>query len=181
MTLSLFREAAAKAATQAVERAAVPRGAKTYVRVDRGPDSWIFEQAFLDAFVAAGATASFSDSAAADLFVQVNGPSLDLRFSDAWQDGLFGTSFTERAVRASLRCAIWPRSGGAPLVSQEFEASIIDTIRVDDAGLVQNPAVASTVRKAPAGSFLDDLAEPFLIVGATGVAVYLLFNIRTSP
>ena len=72
-TLSLFREAAARAATQAVAQAAIARGSKTVVRVDPGPDSWIFEQAFLDALGAAGASATFSDTASAEVVVGVNG------------------------------------------------------------------------------------------------------------
>jgi hypothetical protein len=180
-TLDVQRLAAQDLAAEALRRAGIAAGERVWLRVDAADDRWITEQAFLRAASAAGAAIGVGDSAGQGTRVEVHAPVVRVRYGDAWQDGLFGRALTERTVAVEFSCTILPAGGGEVRLADQFTKSITDTVRVDDIASLETASVRSTQGEPPRESFLDRIAEPFLIVGATGVAVYLLFNIRTSP
>jgi hypothetical protein len=180
-TLDLQRTAAEGLASEALHRAGIAAGERLQLRVDAAQDRWITEQAFLRAAQAMGAAVTMGDSVSGAVRVDVHAPVLRARYGDAWQDGMFGRAMTERTISVEFSCVVLPAGGGEVRLTDHFARTITDTVRVDDIASLETASVQSTQGAPPRETFLDRIAEPFLIVGATGVAVYLLFNIRTSP
>jgi hypothetical protein len=63
--------------------------------------------------------------------------------------------------------------------TRDYRESSTDTIGLSDIGQVENPAYPFTRASVPAEGFFDTLAEPLIVLGAIGVAVYLLFSVRS--
>jgi hypothetical protein len=70
------------------------------------------------------------------------------------------------------------RSGGA-LFTRTYEEQVADTIMTSDVPSVENSALPVTVGRVPESGFFSNLAEPFIVIGALAVGVYLLFAVRS--
>jgi hypothetical protein len=178
-TLDVQRGMVGKLAAEVLGRSSLAAGEKIFIRVEPAADSWITQEAFVQSARAAGHEVLLADSAAA-VRIEIRAPSVNVRYSDAFQDGLFGTRWSVRTAGAGFSCLVARGSERRVVVSDAFTASASDTVRVDDLPALESSSVASTRGAAPSEGFIDRIVEPFIIVGATGVAVYLLFNIRSS-
>jgi hypothetical protein len=65
---------------------------------------------------------------------------------------------------------LWAKSKGA---------SLVDTVYVDDIPNLQVSSERIAKGVMPQRSAMEKFIEPFIIVGAAGVAVYLFFTIRS--
>ena len=54
-----------------------------------------------------------------------------------------------------------------------------DTIAAGDAAALETEGIPSTRARIPEGGWLDDFLEPLILAGAVGVAVVLLFTVRS--
>lgn len=178
MTLDLQRALVMELASRVLERSSIGHGERILVRVDAVPERWITEQAFLQAARAGGYEVSLSDTTT-PVAVELRAPAVGVRYSDSFQDGFLGTRKTVRTVWAGFSCVVSAAPRGDVRLSYAFASSISDTVRVDDIPSLESSSVRSTQGSPPSDGFLDRIVEPFIIVGATGVAVYLLFNIRS--
>ena len=69
---------------------------------------------------------------------------------------------------------------GEILSSKSISEEISDTVSVDDISTVEDPNINITHAELPTEPFIDKFVEPFVIIGATGVAVYLFFHVRSQ-
>src|ERR1043166_2546268 len=58
-------------------------------------------------------------------------------------------------------------------------AQSADTVAVDEVQGLELAAAKTTHGELPSESFLDRVLEPVVIIGATGVSIYLFFHVRS--
>jgi hypothetical protein len=176
--LDLQRELSTKLFAEVLGRSSLAAGERLYLRIEQVPEGWIAEQAFLQAARGAGFAVTLADSTA-PVTVDLRAPSTSVRYSDAFDDDVLGERRAVRTVSASFSCIVSASPRHDVRYSGAMSESLSDTVRVDEISSLESAGVKSTQGVPPSDSFIDRIVEPFVIVGATGVAVYLLFNIRS--
>jgi len=93
--------------------------------------------------------------------------------------GLFSARLVDRTVTLALWGKIVDRTTGRLLVGQTWREQYTDTVLVDDLEQLETPGVPATRGVLPPEGLFSSFLEPLIILGAVGVAVYLLFTSRS--
>ena len=159
----------------------VSTGDSILVRVQPHPESWIVEQALAKALRASRFVVfSLPDSTSSTRYVlSVPSVQLNVRYDNMFKDGLFGSKHVEREVSVEFSSDLRNRVSNEILSSGTHSRTYSDTVAVDDVSRIENESISVTHGELPSEAFLDRFIEPFMIIGATGVAIYLLFHIRS--
>ncbi len=96
---------------------------------------------------------------------------------DIRRDGFLGPRIADRVVVLGGRAKAW-RAGSPPLYL-DATRSLRDTVRLSGVESLENPPLSFTQIVIPREGFFDSLLEPVIVLGAVGVAVYLLFAVRS--
>jgi hypothetical protein len=104
---------------------------------------------------------------------------LNVRYNNMFKDGIFGAKHVEREVSVQYSSDLRNQLTDEILSSGTHSRMYTDTVAVDDIGSIENESINVTRGELPSEAFLDRFIEPFVIIGATGVAIYLLFHIRS--
>ncbi len=174
----LIKETGEDAFTQA----RLENGSPVVVRGDSTADAWIAYSAFVQTFKAHQCPvfrAADTLSSPKYLF-EYHLIGLGVRYENLFRSGLFGPKFLTRAVTTNLAYQLTDTKRGEVLTSRQETKKSVDTVAVDDIPGLENPTLRSTLGVVPSDSFIDRAVEPFIILGAAGVAIYLLFHIRSS-
>jgi len=91
---------------------------------------------------------------------------------DVRHDGFLGPSIVDRIVQLSGTAK---GEGGY----FEFSRALRDTVRLSSIERLASPALPFTRMTPPSRGFFDNLIEPLVVLGSVGVAVYLLFAVRS--
>jgi hypothetical protein len=136
---------------------------------------WPLEQDFVGAIAPAGKP----DTGSAALPVKVELGILEPRvlFEEPRRDGIFGPKIIDRVVRLSVRAKI--EVPARPALFQEFTREARDTVLLSELERLETPGLLMTKGTAPSQGFFGDLLEPLILLGSLGVAVYLLFAVRS--
>jgi hypothetical protein len=102
-----------------------------------------------------------------------------VRYSDARSDGLFGETIVDREVVVTVSTTMINRISGELLVNRDISGTRRDTVAVSRIKSLENPNITVTQGELPAEGFFSNLAGPLIVLGALGVAVYLLFHVRS--
>lgn len=97
-----------------------------------------------------------------------------------FRERLFGSSKTERQVDVQIGFSLTDNTSKEILINSLFHSTIKDTIFVNMISNVEDKSISLTIAPMPLGNYLDRFVEPFLILGATGAAVYLFYYVRTK-
>ncbi|HUN66776.1 MAG TPA: hypothetical protein VMW43_11830 [Bacteroidota bacterium] len=84
-----------------------------------------------------------------------------------------------RAISADIRSQILGIPSHELLAERRFSRTLTDTVDGAHLGSLENPRIRCTQSAYRRDSMLDRMLEPFFIIGATGLAVYLLFHVRS--
>ncbi len=124
-----------------------------------------------------GVSGGFSgmDSAASGLEFVVTEARVYLE--DIRRDGFLGPRVADRVVVLGGRAKAW-RAGSAPLYL-DATRSLRDTVRLSGVERLESPPLIFTKIAIPREGFFDSVLEPVIVLGAVGVAVYLLFAVRS--
>ena len=168
-------------ATDLLARSGIAQGERIVLRVDAAPESWITRQSFAAALQQAGHVVAVADSAQRPegTTIDIRAPSLSVRYTEPTEEGLFGTRRVRRTVSAEVSCLVTSLPAGTVRLSETVTRALSDSVRVDAVPGIESPGIGSTHGELPQDRFIDRIVEPFVIVGATGIAVFLLFNIRS--
>jgi hypothetical protein len=104
---------------------------------------------------------------------------LNVRYNNMFKEGIFGSKHVEREVAVQFSSDLRNQVTNEILTGGTHSRLYIDTVAVEDVGSIENESVSVTHGELPSEAFLDRFIEPFVIIGATGVAIYLLFHIRS--
>ena len=99
-----------------------------------------------------------------------------VEYGEMFRDGFFGTHYIQRY--ATIFGNFLQSSSDKRL--QEFEITIVDTVKVEEISLLENPTFPFTQASVPPEPFLSGVAEPIIAIGTAALAVVLFFTIRSE-
>ncbi len=103
---------------------------------------------------------------------------LSIRYEGPRGDAVFGDRVVDRVARLSLDVTVIDK--GETLISNErFNETMRDTIRMDDIERVETVLAPASVGTMESDGFFSTLLEPIVLIGCIGVAVFLLFHVRS--
>lgn len=102
-----------------------------------------------------------------------------VEYEDIRRHGFFGSKIVDRKVAVLISAKIVDQQNGSILLVRDFEEACRDTIPLSDIQRVENAGLPLTRGTVPKEGFFSNLAEPLVMLGAIGVAVYLLFSVRS--
>ncbi len=144
-------------------------------------DSWITEHAIESRLRAAGNSVVVQPASRpqAPYQLTVDAAELHVRYDDAFRRGIFGTRMVRRTVSVGLSARCVRASTGEVMFGGPVDRMRADTVSIDDISTLELAGAAATHGEVPEGGLLDRFIEPFVIIGTTGVAVYLFFHLRS--
>jgi len=93
--------------------------------------------------------------------------------------GLFSARLVDRTVTLALWGKIVDRTSGRLLVGETWREQCTDTVCVEDLERLETPGIPATRGVLPAEGLFTSFLEPLILLGAVGVAVFLLFTSRS--
>ncbi|OLD71636.1 MAG: hypothetical protein AUI33_07685 [Ignavibacteria bacterium 13_1_40CM_2_61_4] len=159
----------------------IPSGDTVLFRIRSSPDSWIVQNATLAELRAAGYTVLLpSDSGGhTGSAMHIHSAELRVRYDDMYHDGFLGARKVRRTVSVAVACDVIDQASHEVLYSGAPAVESADTVRVDEIPNLELASARSTHAELPPETFPDRVLEPLVIIGATGVAVYLFFHVRS--
>lgn len=142
------------------------------VRVAPRETAWALEQDFVAGLKAGSSKGEGRSFEACELGL------LDARveYDNIRRNGFLGRKMVDRIVRVAVRVKL---EGGGGTRYREFQKEARDTVAVADIEHLETPGMPMTHGSLPPQGFFDDLIEPVIFLGSIGVAVYLLFAVRS--
>ncbi|MBI3189318.1 MAG: hypothetical protein HYZ33_01590 [Ignavibacteriales bacterium] len=113
------------------------------------------------------------------LELQINSPELRISYGDSFRESFLGETKANRTVTVSLPFLAKDVQSNSVLQSGTLLYNYSDTVSTDMISLLEQQGIPSTHAPMPERNFFDRLLEPLIIIGATGVAVYLFFHVRS--
>ena len=155
------------------------RGDTIGLGIPSGNERWIIDGALSSSLKADSFTVfSPADSLLPYLF-NVLSATMRIRYTNLFREGMFGTRKVRREVFAEMTSQITRLRSKEVLYSGTVRDELADTVAVDDIPFLESGGVAVTQAALPPEHGFDRFIEPFVIIGATAVAVYLLFHVRS--
>jgi hypothetical protein len=140
-------------------------------------EAWFLEEALFRAARASGYVPDFSQGAryAAEFGIT----DLRVELVNPRRPGLFSARVVDRRVMLALWGKIVDRTSGRLLVGETWREQCTDTVCVEDLERLETPGVPATRGVLPSEGLFSSLLEPLILLGAVGVAVFLLFSSRS--
>jgi hypothetical protein len=93
------------------------------------------------------------------------------------RESLWGTEVMDRIVR--LRGELRIDEGGMLRARAPFSEELRDCVPVSSQQRIESTMIPATRSTVPAGGLFADVLEPVVLIAALGVAVLLLFTVRS--
>ena len=157
----------------------LPRADSQRVSVKIAPAdvAWFLQDAFERPFRAMNCVIAGNDSAR--FGVEFGATGMNVQYSNVRREGMFGQRILDREVVLQARLRLVDRFSGTVIVTGERKARFSDTIPLSRVESLEQQAIPSTRGTIPPEDFFSGLVEPLVIVGAIGVAIFLLFTVRS--
>ena len=166
---------------QIIDHSNIAQDESIVVNFQQGEDMWIAQNSFIATLKSSGYKVySGKDSIVQGKIVfDVTGIDLKTRYDDTFRESFLGTKKIKRTVIAALACQMTDMRAQEVIFSKSFSETFSDTVMVDQINTLELPSAKSTHAELPSEDFFDRILEPFVIIGATGVAIYLFFHVRS--
>ena len=170
-----------RSARRIIDEANLSRGTQLILKVQPAEDRWIVEQAVSSALLAAGCVVRTDTAQAAEIpfAVGVKPAGISIMYGEAFRSGLFTARRSERTVSCVLAFEVTEPITGNIRLSKTVTETMHDTVETGQIPRLEDPASRSTQGVMPDEPLLDRIAEPLVIIGASGVIIYLFFHIRS--
>jgi len=99
-----------------------------------------------------------------------------VEYGEMFRSGFFGTHYVQRYETIYGNYLQTFSEHG----KQEFDITMIDTVKVENVKLLENPSYPFTQAELPPEPFLSGLAEPIIAIGTAALVVVLFFTIRSE-
>lgn len=139
--------------------------------------AWYVEGGLRRALNEAGVQLDSRDSAEVILEFGLRGS--HITYSNLRRRSFFGERIVDRAVKVSLSARASRPSTNEVIFSRDTDSSFEDTIAASDIQRVESASLPITKGELESGGFPGSIVEPAVVVGALGVAIYLLFHVRS--
>lgn len=175
-TLSVYQQLTGEALGQMLGALHVPDSLKVSVSVEPADAYWYIEAALLRDLRKSGMQPI---PAGGSWRLQCAVKEANVRYANIRRDGLLGARVVDRTVTLALWLRVSDREQSAYLADTEWRSQRTDTIDVAHVEKVEHPEIAATRGVVPSEGFFSSWLEPLIMVGAVGVAIFLLFTTRS--
>jgi len=139
--------------------------------------SWYLETQIARGLLSRGFPST--ESSSARFHAEFGQKMLRVVYDDIRRDGFLGRKVVSRTVQVTLSAKVVDRHTGIIVVASDYADEATDTIALSQIQEVENPNIPVTRGALPPEGFFTNLVEPFVVIGAIAVAVYLLFHVRS--
>ena len=163
------------------ERCRLASGDSVDVRFVPAEDGWIAMQGITMQLKANGLAVFLSTDGHIHpvTSVDISGITLGVRYENMFREGFFGARKVTRAVAVGFSYQSTSSRTQEVVASGKLSQGYSDTVDVDAISALEYRSAGTTHAEIPPENFLDRVVEPFIIIGATRVAVYLFFHVRS--
>jgi hypothetical protein len=99
-----------------------------------------------------------------------------VEYGEMFRDGWFGTHYIQRYSTIFGNYLNTFSDTG----KQEFEITLVDTVKVDDIKFIENESFPFTQGTTPSESFLSGFAEPLIAIGTAAAVIVIFFTVRSE-
>lgn len=111
----------------------------------------------------------------AEFHVQDSG----IRYVNPRRDGVFGEKTVERKIDLNITGKLRRQHPESVVAFEEYREEQVDTISIGDIERVENPLIQVSRGSQESEGFFSTILEPVVLLGSIGVAVFLLFHVRS--
>jgi hypothetical protein len=104
---------------------------------------------------------------------------LQVEYTDRRREGILGEEVVNRHIRVTISARVRHRTLGEILPIRDLTESVTDTVKLSAVRFIENPNLPVTRSPVPEGGLFPSLVEPIVVLSAVGVAVFLLFHVRS--
>ncbi len=177
---TLFRSCLSKLADSLVSVSPMLKGSSVLLSIVASEERPLIEQAITSGLKRNGCDVYLDSLKGMGVYLlKLNGVELHVTYREPFHERLFGESRSQRLVSASVPYMLSEAQTAKVLKSETLKLSLADTIAVGQISQLEQKNIQSTIAPMPERSFFDRLLEPLLIIGSTGVAIFLFFHIRS--
>lgn len=99
-----------------------------------------------------------------------------VEYGEMFRDGWFGTHYIQRySTIFGNYLQSFSESG-----KQDFEITVIDTVKVEDLKDLENESFPFTKGTIPSEPFLSGFAEPLIAIGTVAAVIVIFFTVRSE-
>jgi hypothetical protein len=170
-----FMRLASEAARDAADSARITAQGLQRIVLHSGSQTQFFRLALVGAVATPGQKIS-EETGRAELTLQVNG--LSVEYGERFNNGIFEKALTTRSLGFHLGAMASDSAGTIRWVGV-IEKKFVDTVAVDDIGRLEQTTGHFAKGVVPERFLWERLLEPAIMIGASGIAIYLFFTIRS--
>lgn len=100
-------------------------------------------------------------------------------YEKTFRDGLFGENKAVRLVSVEFSAQVTNKTEGKVVFGGTLKEQLRDTVPLNSIERLESPILKVTQAHLPTGSVFDKFVEPFVVLAATGVVIYLFFTVRS--
>jgi len=175
-TVSIYQMLAADAIAQIFSQLQPPDSLRASVAVEPSGTYWFIEEGIARALRERNI---LPVPGGGDWRIECGVKDAHVQYANVRREGLLGARVVDRTTTLVLWLRVSGREPARYLHDQEWRSHRTDTITVDDVDRVEHPGVAATHAVVPSEGFFASWLEPLILVGAIGVAIFLLFTTRS--
>jgi hypothetical protein len=157
----------------------VRRGDSVGLAVLASDERWLFEGAIAAALKEDSLSVFASPDSAAPFRMDITASSVTLRYTNMFRDGMFGAQKVRREISAEMTATVTRLASREVLYSGTMKREAADSVKVEAVPTVESDGIPATRATLPSENGVDRFVEPFVIIGATAVAIFLLFSVRS--
>jgi hypothetical protein len=175
-TLAIVQDAAKEAGLDAASRLQIQDSSHVSVNVHPDHSAWYIRTPFELGLESSGHVHTMTGGGQ-PLEVTLN--ELSVRYDQLRRTGFFGGRIVDRIITVRILTASRNSTAGSPATPIEFKKEVRDTVLVSSVPALEESSVPATHGTLPDEGFFDWFLEPFILVGAVAVSVYLLYQVRS--
>ncbi|MBK9098209.1 MAG: hypothetical protein IPM14_08880 [bacterium] len=150
---------------------------KILIKLNLGQSYSLFSNSIKDRFIKSGR--EIFENPSDDLKIpQVNIviEGAGVEYGEMFRDGWFGTHYIQRySTLFGNYLQSFSESG-----KQDFEITVIDTVKVEDLKYLENESFPFTKGTIPSEPFLSGFAEPLIAIGTAAAVIVIFFTVRSE-
>ena len=150
---------------------------KILLTLNLGQSYSIFSNSIKDKFIKSGREIfenSSDDLKIPQVNIVIEGAGVE--YGEMFRDGWFGTHYIQRySTIFGNYLQSFSISG-----KQDFEITVIDTVKVEDLKDLENESFAFTKGIIPSEPLLSGLAEPLIAIGTAAAVIVIFFTVRSE-
>ncbi len=160
------------------DAAKIPDTTEIVLHIEDGEANHFFTPIFFESFHQRY-RALYSHDRTSGAGVSVSLGALTVDYGSPFSESFLSARLSERRINVAVRFTAVQNSDGKVLWSGTEAKSLTDTVFVDEIPVLRMSSEHVAGSVMPERSALERIVEPFIIVAAAGVAVYLFFTIRS--